>query len=278
LPLIAVQHHVAHVAAVAAENRWSGPVLGAALDGHGFGADGAPWGGELIVLDGANWERVGSLEPLALPGGDRAAREPWRMGVAMLDRIGRLDEAQRRFPSAPDAVRLADAFARGARFAMTTSMGRLFDAAAALAGVCLRQHYEGQAAMELEALVETPRAVPGGWRIEAGRLDLAPLMDIILCEKLLGRDAAEAFHGTLIAALAEWIGAVATSRGLARIALGGGCLVNRVLAEGSIEALRARGLDPALPREVPANDGGVSFGQAAFALARLRAGDHWTEE
>jgi hydrogenase maturation protein HypF len=278
LPLIAVQHHVAHVAAVAAENRWSGPVLGVALDGHGFGADGAPWGGELIVIDGAGWERVGALEPLALPGGDRAAREPWRMGVAMLHRIGRLGEAERRFPFEPDAARLADAFARGARFALTTSMGRLFDAAASLAGVCLRQRYEGQAAMELEALVETPRTVPGSWRIEDGRLDLAPLMDIILCEKLLGRDAAEAFHGTLIAALSEWIGAAASARGLARIALGGGCLVNKVLAEGLIEALRARGLDPALPREVPANDGGVSFGQAAFALARLRAGDHWTEE
>jgi hydrogenase maturation protein HypF len=278
LPLIAVQHHVAHVAAVAAENRWSGPVLGVALDGHGYGDDGAPWGGELIVLDGARWERVGSLEPLALPGGDRAAREPWRMGVAMLHRIGRLDEAERRFSSAPDAARLADAFARGARFAVTTSMGRLFDAAAALAGVCLRQRYEGQAAMELEALVETPWTVAGGWRIKDRRLDLAPLMDIILCEKLFGRDAAEAFHGTLIAALAEWIGSVAASRGLERIALGGGCLVNRVLAEGLIEALRACGLDPALPREVPANDGGVSFGQAAFALARLRAGDLWTEE
>jgi hydrogenase maturation protein HypF len=278
LPLIAVQHHVAHVAAVVAENRWSGPVLGVALDGHGYGADGAPWGGEMIMLDGARWERIGSLEPLALPGGDRAAREPWRMGVAMLHRIGRLDEAERRFPFEPDAARLAGAFARGARFVMTTSMGRLFDAAAALAGVCLKQHYEGQAAMELEALVETPRVLPGDWRIEYGRLDLAPMIENMLRERLLGRDAAEAFHGTLIAALADWIGAGASSRGLARVALGGGCLANRVLAEGLIDALRARGLDPALPREVPANDGGVSFGQAAFALARLRAGDHWMEE
>ena len=88
LPVIAVQHHVAHVAAVAAEKRWSGEVLGVALDGHGYGADGAPWGGELILLDGARWTRMGSLEPLALPGGDKAAREPWRMGVAMLHRLG----------------------------------------------------------------------------------------------------------------------------------------------------------------------------------------------
>ena len=98
LPVIAVQHHVAHVAAVVAERRWSGAVLGVALDGHGYGANGAPWGGELIMLDGARWARVGALEPLALPGGDRAAREPWRMGVAMLHRLGRLDQVSRDSP------------------------------------------------------------------------------------------------------------------------------------------------------------------------------------
>ena len=145
-------------------------------------------------------------------------------------------------------------------------MGRLFDAAAALAGVRLVQHYEGQAAMELEALVETPRVVPGGWSIVDGRLDLAPMMATVLTERLAGREAAEAFHGTLIAGLAEWIGAPARRRGLARVALGGGCLMNRVLAEGLVAALRLKGLEPALPREVPANDGGVSFGQAVFAL------------
>ncbi len=237
---MAVQHHVAHVAAVAAEKRWSGPVLGVALDGQGFGTDGASWGGELIALDGARWARVGSLEPLALPGGDRAAREPWRMGVAMLERLGRLEDAARVFPDAPDAARLADAMRRGARFAERRACGRLFDAAAALAGVCLAQHYEGQAAMELEALVETPRVVPGGWIVADGRLDLAPLMRSMLDERLQGREAAEAFHGTLIAGLAEWIGEAARERGIRRIALGGGCLVNRVLAEGLIGGARAR--------------------------------------
>ncbi len=278
LPVIPVQHHVAHVAAVVAERRWTGPVLGVALDGHGYGADGAPWGGELILLDGAKWTRVGALAPLALPGGDRAAREPWRMGVAMLHRLGRLEQAARTFPGVPDAARLAEALARGARFARTTSLGRLFDAAAALAGICLRQDYEGQAAMELEALVRTTLAVPGGWAIEDGRLDLAPMAETMLRENLAGREAAEAFHGTLIAGLAEWIGGEAFARGLTRVALGGGCMMNRVLAEGLMGALRARGLDPALPREVPANDGGLSFGQAAFALARAQAGENWMEE
>ena len=278
LPVVAVQHHVAHVAAVAAEKRWSGPLLGVALDGQGFGTNGAPWGGELIALDGARWARVGSLEPLALAGGDKAAREPWRMGVAMLERLGRLEDVARVFPDAPDAARLAEAMRRGARFARTTSCGRLFDAAAALAGVRLAQRYEGQAAMELEALVETPRVLPDGWIVADGRLDLAPLMRSMLDNRLQGREAAEAFHGTLIAGLAEWIGEAARERGIRRIALGGGCLANRVLAEGLVWALIAAGLDPALPREAPVNDGGVSFGQAAFAHARARAGGDWLED
>jgi hydrogenase maturation protein HypF len=215
---------------------------------------------------------------LALPGGDRAAREPWRMGMAMLARLGRLDDAPRLFASTPGALRLADAIRRGARFAGTSSLGRLFDAAAALAGVCLVQHYEGQAAMEFEALVETPRRVAGGWFVVDGRLDLGPAMATMLDERLAGREAAEAFHGTLTAGLAEWIGAEARRRGLTRVALGGGCLMNRVLAEGLVAALRADGLDPALPREVPANDGGVSFGQAAFARSWALAGGGWREE
>ena len=279
LPVLAVQHHVAHVAAIAAEKRWSGPILGVALDGQGFGLDGAPWGGELIVLDGPRWERVGALEALALPGGDKAAREPWRMGVAMLDRLGRLDEAASIFPNSAESVRLAHALRRGARFVRTTSLGRLFDAAAAFAGVCLVQRYEGQAAMELEALVGTPRIVPGGWSIVEGRLDLAPVMAILLDERLKGREAAEAFHGTLIAGLADWINEKARARKLTRVALGGGCLMNSVLAQGLAAALRAVGLDPALPREVPANDGGLSFGQAAFALSCARSdGDDWLEK
>ncbi|MGO4869355.1 MAG: carbamoyltransferase HypF [Roseiarcus sp.] len=278
LPCARVQHHLAHVAAVAAEHDLRGAVLGVALDGQGYGTDGAPWGGELIALDGADWERVGWLEPLALPGGDRAAREPWRMGVAMLASLGRLDAAERFFPDAPHAARLAQSFARGARFPMTTSLGRLFDAAAALAGVCLEQRYEGQAAMELEALVETPRAGEKLWRVEAGRLETAPLMAAIVDQGLTGREAAELFHGALIAALDEWIGAAAAARGLTRIALGGGCLMNRVLADGLCAALRARGLNPYLPRAAPANDGGVSLGQAAFALARIRAGASFQED
>ena len=179
---IAVQHHVAHVAAVVAEKRWSGePLLGVALDGHGYGADGAPWGGELIVLDGARWDArrlARAARARRAATGRRASPGAWASRCS--HRLGRLGRRRAHASRGPEAARLADAFARGARFAGTTSLGRLFDAAAALAGVCLRQHYEGQAAMELEALVATPRIVPGGWTIADGRLDLAPMVETML--------------------------------------------------------------------------------------------------
>ena len=278
LPVARVQHHLAHVAAVAAEHELSGPLLGVALDGQGYGTDARPWGGELITLDGAKWRRIGSLEPLALPGGDAAAREPWRMGVAMLAKLGWLDAAPRLLPDAPQAPRLAASFASGAHFLQTTSLGRVFDAAAALAGVRMTQHYEGQAAMELEALVARPRPVAGLWKIADGRLDLAPLFAAMIDDGVTGRYAAELFHGTLIAALDAWIAAAAKAQGLRQVALGGGCLMNRVLADGLAAALRGRGLAVFLPRAAPANDGGVSLGQAAFAHALLKAGVPLSED
>lgn len=267
LPLIAVQHHAAHVAAIAAEHRVAGPILGAALDGHGLGADGSAWGGELIALDGATWTRRGHLAPLPLIGGDRAAREPWRMGLSALAACGRLDHAERIVAGA-DARRLADALRRGARFPATTSLGRLFDAAAALLDVCRAQDYEGQAASELEALVTTPRVLDGGWRIASGALDLTPLLAHLIEARPDAALGAELFHGTLAAALAEWI---AADRPSGPVALGGGCMMNRVLSEHLIQRLRARGVEALLARAVPANDGGLSLGQAAIARARLSA-------
>jgi hydrogenase maturation protein HypF len=152
-------------------------------------------------------------------------------------------------------------------------MGRLFDAAAALLGVCTGQSYEGQAAMELEALVSTPRELPGGYRISEHVLDFRPLLSALLSPGLTKRDGAELFHGTLIAGLAEWIGRGATQTGQIQVVLGGGCIMNRVLAEGLAGALRNRGLVPWLPHSVPANDGGLSLGQAAMARSHLMTGN-----
>jgi hydrogenase maturation protein HypF len=269
LPMLRVQHHAAHLAAVAAEHRMTGSVLGVALDGHGQGEAGAAWGGELMLVDGAAWRRVGHLLPLALPGGDRAAREPWRMGIAALHALGRGSEAAQRFAAFPLAVRMAAMLEGGAVCPMTTSMGRLFDAAAALLGLCPQQTCEGQAAMELEALVTTPQCLPAGYRIAGNVLDLRPLLSGLLTPGQPVRAGAELFHGTLIAGLAAWIGQAANALGHTTVVLGGGCLLNRVLADGLANALRKRGLRPQFARAVPTNDGGLSLGQAVMARAHL---------
>lgn len=269
LPLLRTQHHAAHVAAIAAEHRVEGPILGVALDGYGMGDDGGAWGGELLLIEGAGWTRLGHLAPLPLPGGDRAAREPWRMGVAALSAIGRLDLAPALFPQTPLAGKLAERLRRDA-VPTTTSMGRLFDAAAALAGVCLEQRDEGQAAMAFEALVGAPDASANGFRLEKGVLDFSPVLRVLAEERPDARAAADSFHGALIAGCAAWIETAARARGLTRVALGGGCMMNVTLAEGLAGALRTRGLTPLLARAAPCNDGGLSLGQAALARAAFR--------
>ena len=271
LPVLRIQHHVAHLAAVAAEHHLSGPVVGLALDGHGYGDDGTAWGGELILLEGARWLRHGRLQPLTMAGGDRAAREPWRMGIAALVALGRGADAAAMFPDIEDAGRLAAFLAANPTSPATSSMGRLFDAAAALLGVCTHQSYEAQAAMELEALVQETRCLRAGYRIVDNLLDFRPLLGVLLTPGLSAREGAELFHGTLIAGLAAWGSAFAAQTGVTDVVLGGGCFMNRILADGLTTALRADGLKPWLPRAAPANDGGLSLGQAAMARAHLMA-------
>jgi hydrogenase maturation protein HypF len=270
LPVFRVQHHAAHVAAIAAEHGAEGAVLGAALDGYGYGDDGVAWGGELILIENAAWRRVGHLAPLPLPGGDRAAREPWRMGIAALARLGRGEEAAARFPQIAMAERVARLAASPA-VAQTTSLGRLFDAAAAILGVRLAQAYEGQAAMELEALCRQPRALSDSFSPAKGVLDLSPLLAALLEPGLTAVEGSELFHGTLIEALSDWIDDAAQSFGHRRVALGGGCLMNAILADGLSRRLREKGVEPLLARAVPSNDGGLSLGQAFLVRNASRA-------
>jgi len=269
--VLRVQHHAAHLAAVAAEHHLREPLIGVALDGHGHGVDGAAWGGELMHGDGAGWRRVGHLQPLAMPGGDRATREPWRMGMAAMIAVGLASEAADRFSRHPFARPLRDRLVADSSGPETTSMGRLFDAAAALVGVCEDQSYEGQAAMELEALAGFPVGLPAGFHIDRHRLDFRPLLLALARPGLAPRQGAAMFHGTIIAGLAAWIGGCASQVGATNVILGGGCFMNRALADGLTRALRRRGLAPWLSRAVPANDGGISLGQAAIARAHLLA-------
>ncbi|MBL8572218.1 MAG: carbamoyltransferase HypF [Hyphomicrobiaceae bacterium] len=265
LPAHPVQHHVAHVASVVAEHGIDRPVIGLALDGYGRGPAGEAWGGELIHLDGADWRHLGGLAPIAQPGGDRAAEEPWRMAASVLHGLGRGDEIAARFPDEPQAAALARLLAHGGALVMeTTSMGRYFDAAAALAGLTSRHSYEGEGPMRLEAMARAPRPLAGGYAIVDGHLHLAPLLAAI-ADLPDAAAIADLWHGTLIEALADWVATAARATGTPDIALGGGCFLNRVLCEGLAAGLCRRGLTPHLPRALPPNDGGLSLGQAHLA-------------
>ncbi len=271
-PVLRFQHHAAHVAAVGAEHRARGALFGAALDGHGLGQEngiaGGNWGGEVLRLDGrGGFSHRGHLAPLALLGGDRAAREPLRMGIAAFAALGRLDEAAGFFSAHPEAAELAKIFsARPAP--LTTSLGRLFDAASALLGFAQGQDFEGQAAMRLEALVKAPRALKNGFVLCDGVVDFSALLAHFIDEKPDPREGAELLHGTLIAGFGAWLSSLA--RPGERIALGGGCMMNKVLAEGLSGLLSERGFAPLLAERIPPNDGGLSLGQAALARAMLK--------
>lgn len=265
LQVIQVQHHAAHVASVAVEAELNGPALGLALDGHGLGDDGGAWGGELLLVDGAKHRRLGHLASLPLPGGDRAAREPWRMGAGALASLGHAELAAVFFADRPLAGPIAKRVASGADGLTTSSLGRLFDAAAALLGVRAVQDYEGQAAMELEALVDKPVALGGGFTLENGVLSFAPLLKHLALSRPERHVGASLFHGTLIEGFAALARYGATATGLNAIVLGGGCLMNRVLAEGLSASLARSNLTALLARRLPANDGGLSFGQAVLA-------------
>lgn len=269
LPMLGVQHQHAHAAAVLAEHGVQMPVIALALDGVGLGSDGSAWGGELLRVDGAHFERLGHLCAVPLPGGDRAAREPWRMAAAVLHQLGRGDEIASRFAAQQGAPTVARMLERGLNCPQTSSLGRLFDAAAGLLGVKPVMAYEGQAAMLLEGLAEHYHDIlplDHGWRIKDGCLDLLPLFSVLADEKDVERGAA-IFHATLIAALADWAHAVVPADGT--VVGSGGCFLNQILARGLRSRLGAHGLHLLEARRLPPNDGGLALGQAWIALQHL---------
>ena len=265
LPAVAVQHHHAHIAAIAAEHGVEGPLLGLALDGFGLGPGNQSWGGEMLLVDGPDYLRLGHLATLRQPGGDAAAREPWRMAAAALHRMGREAEIASRFRDRGSAAGLARIIERGINSPPTSSCGRLFDAACGLLGVIPVAEFEGQAPMKLEALVSRPRVMAGGWFIDDGVLDPLALLER-LCD-CPAADGADLFHGTLIAALSEWVGNAAAERKIGTIAMGGGCFLNRVLSDGIAKSLAGRGLTPLVAARVSPGDPGLSLGQAWVAAA-----------
>lgn len=271
VPAIGVQHHHAHIAALAAEHRFDAPLLGVALDGVGLGEHDEAWGGELLRVEGAQYRRLGHLRALPLPGGDRAAREPWRMAAAVLHELGREAEIGTRFAQQRGTSAVTELLARDVSCPRTTSAGRWFDAAAGLLGVSAVANYEGQAAMRLEALAARHGGVDlldGLYRIEDGVLDLLPLVARLADEKDAAHGAA-LFHATLAAALADWVARAARVQRLTTVALGGGCFLNRVLTGQLTALLCARGFAVLTAKQAPPNDGGIALGQAWVAQRRL---------
>ena len=265
---LAVQHHHAHIAAVMAEHGHEGPVLGLALDGFGLGPGNQSWGGELLRVDAGGYRRLGHLALLKQPGADAAARQPWRMGAAALHSLGRDREIAERFKDREGVGVIARMLQGDVNCPATSSCGRLFDAACGLLGVKPVADFEGEAPMALEAMVTRPRVAPGEWRIDDGVLQLAGLLEQ-LCD-LPAAEGADLFHGTLIAAMADWVARAAGETGVRDIALGGGCFFNKVLLGGLMETLEERGLRPLPPLRVTPGDGAVSLGQAwAAALSML---------
>jgi hydrogenase maturation protein HypF len=274
VPLVPVQHHHAHVAAVLAEHGHEGPALGLALDGIGHGTDGGAWGGELLRVDGAHCERLGHLRTLPLAGGDRAAREPWRLAAAVLSALGRGDEIAIRFGAQSSAGAVAHLLQL--RLApLTSSLGRWFDAAAALAGLVPVATFEGQAAMQFEALAARAGEVAPAALADLddnGILDLLPLLVPLANGVALDQQphASAAFHGGLAVALADWAGWAAGRSGIDVVACGGGCLQNDVLAIALRRELTARGLTMLEAAQVPPNDGSISLGQCWVAQRTRR--------
>ncbi|TDD48574.1 carbamoyltransferase HypF [Saccharopolyspora elongata] len=275
--LVGVQHHHAHIASCLADNGESGPVLGVAFDGTGYGGDGSIWGGEFLVADLTGFRRQGHLEPVPLPGGTTAIKQPWRTAVAYLAECGNLspdlDVLQRNANWAEVA-----ALSRWGRHAPpASSAGRLFDAVAAILGVRDLINYEGQAAIELEQLADTteageyPVSISGGpvLRVRGSDLVRSVVADLRAATPL--PVIAARFHNGLAAAVVDVCGRMRDSTGIGTVALSGGVFQNLVLLQRVTMLLDRNGFRTLLHSQVPPNDGGISLGQAAVAGALCRA-------
>lgn len=264
--LITVQHHHAHIASVAAEHHIERPVLGMALDGVGYGTDGTAWGGELLRVDGALFDRLGHLQKLDMPGGDLCARQGWRMAYAFLKKHHLGELAQRLFPFRGIEI-LDKVLESSLPIPQSTSMGRLFDTAASLLKVAHHSTYEGEAPMLLEAISDNVRGavIENGFAINDGTLDFSNLLLSLINRKDTEQAAAD-FHMTVASGLAEWASRASEASGINAVCLSGGCCLNTHLMGALRHNLNNIGLKVYEAVDVPPNDGGLSLGQAWVAI------------
>jgi hydrogenase maturation protein HypF len=272
--LVGVQHHHAHIASCLADNGVDGPVIGVAFDGTGYGTDGTVWGGEFLIADLSSFQRAGHLVPVPMPGGAAAIRQPWRMAAAYLDAggfdVSGLDVARRNDGRWNAIVSMAR---RGVNAPLTSSAGRLFDAAAAVLGVRDEIRYEGQAAIELEQLADGGETGEYQAGIQAGdpfQVSAVDLIGAAVSDLMAGvpRDVIAArFHNGITALIVDSCLLLRERHGLNTVALSGGVFQNLLLLRGTVTRLEAGGFTVLTHSRVPCNDGGISLGQAVIAAA-----------
>jgi hydrogenase maturation protein HypF len=277
MPAVGVQHHHAHIASCMAENRIEGPVLGVAWDGTGYGEDGTVWGGEFLLCDGSEYRRLAHLHQYPMPGADACIYKLYRMVMGILSELyadpdEALERLRRRFDIEDDeAESLAFQLKNKINSPLTSSAGRLFDAAAALSGLRVEAVYDGQAASELESCARIVREYYN-FRIDRSALpwivDTRQVFRELMVDVDSGNtapDVAGKFHATMALAIVETLEALRDETGINRVALSGGVFQNELLTGWVIEGLKASGFQPHIHRRVPCNDGGVSLGQAVIA-------------
>jgi hydrogenase maturation protein HypF len=268
LPVMPVFHHHAHASALAGEHNLEGPLLVFTWDGTGYGEDGTIWGGEALLGSPGRWRRVASFRPFYLPGGDKASREPWRCALSVCWEQG-ID-----WPDCPQGVDLLRrAWEQRINCPITSSIGRLFDAAAALIGVAHNSTYEGHAAMRMEAMsAPGAEAIPLPLSINsAGVLvsDWSPLLPFLMNTEVSAAERSSVFHASLAAVIATQAKAIRKKYGITSVGLSGGVFQNRLLAEQALSALVKLGFDVYLHEEIPSGDGGISFGQIIEAGSKM---------
>ena len=272
--LIGVQHHHAHIASCLTDNGESGPAIGVAFDGLGFGIDATMWGGEILLADLAGFDRLGHLQPVPMPGGAQAVRQPWRMAVAWLDEVygddvpSDLDVVRRHEQAWPAMLSLA----RSALSVRTSSVGRLFDAVAAICGVRDEVAFEGQAAIELEQMARRDCGRESGDDMHVQELDGGSLVRALvedLRRGVPGPEVSWRFHRGLAGATAAACAGAREMTGVNTVALSGGVFQNELLLRLLVDDLESRQFRVLTHRQVPPNDGGISLGQVAVGAARV---------
>jgi hydrogenase maturation protein HypF len=269
-PLVHIQHHHAHVLSAMAEHQLEGPVLGLAWDGTGYGPDRTIWGGEAILVAGAQWERVAHLRPFLLPGGDRAAREPRRSALGLLHAVGspQLADLARSWFSDMELATLCAALERPGLFPLTSSMGRLFDGVAALCGLGATASFEGQAAMALEFATADDASGRYELPLQDEVANWQPMVEQVVCDRSRGvpvSHIAARFHNSLTHLALQ----ISQRVGCPQVVLTGGCFQNHLLAERTRATLSEAGFEVYTQQMVPPGDGGLSLGQVLGSVYQV---------